>query len=217
MIVTIDGPAGAGKSTVARRLAERLGFEILDTGAMYRAVTWAALAAQVDLADEAAVARLAEQVDIRLAHGKTWVDGRDVTREIREPQVTAEVSTVADNPNVRARMVELQRKIAVSGNYVCEGRDQGTVAFPSAEVKFFLTASVAHRSRRRWQELCDAGFPVPLEELERQQTERDRRDASRPVGALRRADDALEFNTDDLSVDQVVDALENLVRQRMKH
>lgn len=217
MIVTIDGPAGAGKSTVARLLAERLQFEILDTGAMYRAVTWAALEAGVDPADGEKVARIAASLDLRLANGQVIVNGQDVTREIRQPRVTDNVSTVADHPEVRRRLVELQREIARGGDFVCEGRDQGTVAFPDAEVKIFLTASVARRTRRRWQELCDAGFPVPLEEIEKQQTERDRRDEIRPVGGLKRAANAIELDTDQLTIGQVVDALENIVRNRANH
>lgn len=216
MIVTIDGPAGAGKSTVARRLAERLGFQILDTGAMYRGVTWAVLAANISAEDSVAVTRLAERLEIRLAEGRVWVDGRDVTQEIRDPRVTAAVSTIADYPAVRKQMVDLQRLIAATGNFVCEGRDQGTVAFPNAELKFFLTASVGQRSRRRWQELCEAGFSTTLEEIEQQQTERDRRDEIRPVGALRRAADAIEFDTDNLKIDEVVAALEKIVRQKIK-
>ncbi len=214
MIVTIDGPAGAGKSTVARLLAERLDFEILDTGAMYRAVTWAALEKNLDPTNASDVAALAESLDLLLNNNRVIVNGQDVTREIREPRVTDNVSAVADHPAVRRKMVETQQMIARSGDYVCEGRDQGTIAFPDAEVKIFLTASVARRSRRRWQELCDAGFPVALEEIEQQHTERDRRDELRPVGGLRRAADAIELDTDQMSIGQVVDALEKIVRQR---
>ncbi len=215
MIVTIDGPAGAGKSTVARRLAKRLSFEILDTGAMYRAVTWAALEANINPADANAVSRLTDGLEIQLANERVLVNGRDVSREVREPRVTAEVSSVADHPAVRQQMVELQRRIAATGNFVCEGRDQGTVAFPNAQVKIFLTASVRQRSLRRWQELCDAGFPELLEDIERQQTERDRRDEIRPVGALRRSSDAIDFDTDHLTINEVVAELEKIVRRQM--
>ncbi len=215
MIVTIDGPAGAGKSTVARRLAQRLGFEILDTGAMYRAVTWAALDANIDPANAAAVSRLVDSLDIQLRNEIVLVNRRDVSREIREPRVSSEVSSVADHPAVRQRLVELQRRIAASGNFVCEGRDQGTVAFPDAKVKIFLTASVGQRSQRRWQELRDAGYPDSLEEIERQQNERDRRDEVRPVGALRRATNAIDFNTDHLTINEVVTELEKIVRRQM--
>jgi cytidylate kinase len=173
MIVTIDGPAGAGKSTVARRLAERLGFAILDTGSMYRAVTWSALERGIAPDDEAAVTNLANSLRIELAGEDVRVNGREVTRDIRTPRISEHVSAVADHPGVRRRMVELQREIALGGE----------------------------------------GFPVDLEQIKRQQTERDRRDAIRPVGALRPADDAIVVDTDSMDVEQVVDTLEKIVRQ----
>jgi cytidylate kinase len=214
MLVTIDGPAGAGKSTVARRLAERLGFAILDTGAMYRAVTLRALERGISPDDAESVTRLAEELDLDLSAGAVLVDGRDVTQEIRAPRISEHVSSVADHPGVRKRMVKLQREIASKGDFVCEGRDQGTVAFPDADVKIFLTASIANRSHRRWQELRESGFSVDVAEIESQQIERDRRDAVRPVGALRPADDAIVVDTDQMDIDQVVDKLESIVRQR---
>jgi cytidylate kinase len=216
MIVTIDGPAGAGKSTVAKRLAERLNFQMLDTGAMYRAVTWAVLEAGIDPAAAAEVCRLANRLELEWNDGRIRVDGRDVTEAIRQPRISQHVSSIADQPEVRRRLVDLQRRIAAEGDFVCEGRDQGTVAFPNAEVKFFLTASVAQRSRRRWAELQAAGHGASLEEIERQQTERDRRDEIRPTGALRRAGDAIDVDTDHHSIDEVVAELERIVRQRMK-
>jgi cytidylate kinase len=215
MIVTIDGPAGAGKSTVAKRLAERLGFRILDTGAMYRAVTWAVLHEGIDLRDADAIGAFSEAIRLEMVDSRVWVNGRDVTVEIRDPQVTDQVSAVADVPRVRRRLVALQREIAAQGNYVCEGRDQGTVAFPAADVKIFLTALPEHRARRRWQELLDHHIPVTFEEVLAQQSERDRRDVARPVGGLQRAADAIEVNTDGKSIGEVVDELERIVRREL--
>lgn len=214
MIVTIDGPAGAGKSTVARRLAQRLGFNYLDTGAMYRAVTWAVLQAGADPRHGEAVARIAASLDLKLNADQVWVAGVDVSREIRDPRVTEFVSVVADHIAVREQMVNLQRRIAREGDYVCEGRDQGTLAFPDADVKFFLTASIEQRSRRRFQELRDAGYPVDQNEIEQQQRERDHRDENRPVGGLRQAPDAVVVDSDQLDADEVVNTLEQYVRQK---
>lgn len=215
MIITIDGPAGAGKSTVARQLATRLGFEILDTGAMYRAVTWAALHAGVSLADPQALAELAQRLHLKMDGPLVEVDGRDVRVEIRDPQVTAAVSSVADQPLVREHLVALQRQLAAGGNYVCEGRDQGTVAFPNADVKIFLTASAERRAERRWQELLDQHVSCTFAEVLAQQTARDRRDTERPVGGLRRAADAIEVNTDGKSIAEVVAELEQIVRREL--
>lgn len=212
--MTIDGPAGAGKSTVARRLAQRLHFQYLDTGAMYRAVTWSVLDAGIDPAHGEAVARVAANLNLEFKADRIWVDGRDVSREIREPRVTEAVSQVADHLPVRSQLVEIQRQIAARGDFVCEGRDQGTVAFPHADVKFFLTASVERRSIRRWQELREAGHEIELVELERQQRDRDSRDESRPVGGLRRAPDAIIVDTDQLDAEQVVNTLERYVREK---
>ncbi len=215
MIVTIDGPAGAGKSTVARRLAERLGFEILDTGAMYRAVTWAVLHAGVPVDDVGGVAEIAQEIELCLAGSCVLVAGRDISNEIRDPLITEQVSAIADHPLVRQRLVELQRSLAARGNFVCEGRDQGTVAFPAADVKIFLTASPEHRARRRWQELLDHHVASTFEEVLAQQAERDRRDVARPVGGLRQADDAIEVNTDGKTIAEVVDELEQIVRREL--
>lgn len=215
MIVTIDGPAGAGKSTVSRALAERLGFQFLDTGAMYRSVTWAALEAGLDLTDTEAVAALARRVQIAFAEGEVLVDGQRVTDAIREPRVTNRIGAVADNPGVRAQMVRLQREFARYGSYVCEGRDQGTVAFPDAFCKFFLTASPTERAQRRAAELRAAGCDVDEQKLLQEQNERDRQDSSRPVGRLQQAPDAVVVSTDGMSQDEVVAQLESIVRERM--
>jgi cytidylate kinase len=199
MIVTIDGPAGAGKSSIARRLAERLGFAFLDTGAMYRAVALAALRRGLGPGDEAAIARLAQELAIDFDGTRTLLDGEDVSTDIRTPEVTAAVYLAADNVAVRRRLVELQRQIGTGRDLVTEGRDQGTVAFPHADCKIFLTASRHERARRRYEELAGRGEPVRFEEVLAQQDERDQRDATRPVGALIKANDAVEVLTDGLT------------------
>jgi cytidylate kinase len=215
MIVTIDGPAGAGKSTVARALAERLGFRLLDTGAMYRAVTLAALRADMDEYDADALTNLAKRVSIELTDDRVLLDDEDVTDAIRTPEVSREIHRAADNPEVRAHLVQLQRKIAANVDIVCEGRDQGTVAFPHADCKIFLVASPDERARRRHAELTERGSDISLDDVLADQIDRDRRDAARPVGALRKADDAHEVTTDGLTLDAVVDQLEAIVRRAM--
>ncbi|HEX5103066.1 MAG TPA: (d)CMP kinase [Pirellulaceae bacterium] len=212
MIVAIDGPAGAGKSSIARRLAERLGFQFLDTGAMYRAVALAALRQGLGPDDGEAIARLAETLSIDMRHEKTFLNGEDVSAAIRTSEVSAAVYLAADNVAVRRRLVELQRQIADDRDTVTEGRDQGTVAFPHAECKIFLTASPEVRARRRYEELISRGEPAALEEVLAQQQDRDRRDAARPVGALLKAADAVEVITDGLTPEEVVERLERIVR-----
>ncbi len=214
MIVAIDGPAGAGKSSIASRLAERLGFAFLDTGAMYRAVTLAALRKGLGSRDGQAIAQLAEELTIEFDGKQTLLNGEDVSLPIRGVDVSAAVYLAADNVAVRRRLVDLQRQIAAEQDMVTEGRDQGTVAFPQAECKIFLTASREERARRRFEELSNRGEIVTFEEVLAQQDERDRRDETRAVGRLVKADDALEVFTDDLSLEQVVDRLERIVRQK---
>lgn len=214
MIVTIDGPAGAGKSTVARMLAQRLGFRFLDTGAMYRAVACGALRAGADLNDAAALARIADDLRVELQPERVLIGDDDVTGEIRTAAVTAAVRYAADQPAVRRRLVRLQRQLAANTDLVSEGRDQGTVAFPGAQCKLYLSASPRERAKRRQLEMDDRGEPVDLDELLRQLNERDRQDANRPVGRLQKADDAIEVDTDGLTSEQVVDRLEAIVRSR---
>ena len=215
MIVAIDGPAGAGKSTIARHLAQRLGFQFLDTGAMYRAVALAALRRELDDRDADQIAQLAERLAIDFDGTRTLLDGEDVSAAIRTSEVSAAVYLAADNIAVRRRLVELQRQIAGDRDTVTEGRDQGTVAFPNAQCKIFLTASPLERARRRYEELRLRGEEVALETVLAQQADRDRRDAARPVGALVKAPDAIEFNTDGLTTDQVVERLEAIVRGKL--
>lgn len=215
MIVAIDGPAGAGKSSAARALARRLGFRFLDTGAMYRAVALAGLRREIDWHDAAALATLARQVEIELPGERVLLDGNDVTHEIRTLAVTSVTHYPANNAAVREHLVELQRQLAAGLQVVTEGRDQGTVVFPHAECKVFLTASPSERARRRLIDLTEHGETVTFEEVLSDQNERDRRDANRAVGPLKPAPDAIEFNTDGLSPEEVIDRLEALVRARM--
>ncbi len=215
MIVTIDGPAGAGKSTAARALARRLRFRFLDTGAMYRAVAWAALERGLSWDDPQKVVELARQLSIELPGGRVLVDGREVTAAIRTTEVTAVTHYAANNPGVRTHLVELQRQLAGQDNIVTEGRDQGTVVFPESELKVYLTASPEERARRRVHDLAARGEELSLEDVLVQQSQRDKSDESRDVGPLRAADDAVEVYTDGLTAEEVVDRLEELARERM--
>jgi cytidylate kinase len=216
MIVAIDGPAGAGKSTITRTLAQRLGFAFLDTGAMYRAVAVAAVRRGVPWDEAAGLARLAEQIVIELEGDRVLLDGEDVSHLIRTPPVTAVIHHVADNEQVRRRLVEQQRRIAAGRDIVTEGRDQGTVAFPHAECKIFLTASPEERARRRLEDLRTRGEEATLEQILQEQNDRDRRDRNRPFGRLMKADDAVEVCTDGLTPEEVVSKLEVIVRSKQR-
>lgn len=215
MIVTIDGPAGAGKSTVTRLLAKQLEFEFLDTGAMYRAVTWCALERGIDLDDQEALRLLAKEIEIEFDDDRVFVNGNNVTTKIRSQHVTRRVVAVADAPDVREHLVVLQRRIAERGNFVCEGRDQGTVAFPDAFCKIYLTASSHSRALRRAEQMEAAGEFVDFDQIVREQETRDQQDLSRKVGRLLKADDAIEVNTDDQTLVEVVAKLESIVKARM--
>jgi len=215
MIVAIDGPAGAGKSSVSRQLAERLGFRFIDTGAMYRAVALAAVRRGLRLQDAEAMTSLASEIRIELDDARVYLDGEDVSAAIRTSEITGLIRYAADNPGVRARMVDLQREIAKGHDVVTEGRDQGTVAFPHAECKIFLTATPEERARRRVQDLAARGESATFDEILRQQNERDHRDTVRAVGPLKRADDAIDVWTDGLAPHEVIDRLEEIVRSRM--
>jgi cytidylate kinase len=213
MIVTIDGPAAAGKSSAARALAERLGFDFLDTGAMYRAVALAALRSHAPLDSEPALAKLADSIHITVRGGLIFLDGEDVTDAIRGVEVTRASRHVADSPAVRERMVTLQRAAAQGGNVVTEGRDQGTVVFPSAACKVFLTAAPEVRAARRQRQWARRGQVIPLEEVLADQAERDGRDASRAIAPMVPAPDAIVLDSTSLSLEQVVDELEGCVRR----
>jgi len=215
MIVTIDGPAGAGKSSAARALARRLRFSFLDTGSMYRAVAMAALRRGLDWEDPAALADLARRSNIEVQDDRILLDGQDVTQDIRSHEVTSVTHYAANNPAVREHLVELQRRAAGGKDVVSEGRDQGTVVFPQAECKIFLTATAEERARRRLLDLEARGEKLSLEEVLSDQNERDWRDTARDVGPLVPAEDSIVVTTDGLSADEVVDRLEALVRGRM--
>ncbi len=215
MIVTIDGPAGAGKSSVARELARRLGFVFLDTGAMYRAVALAAHERGHDWENEEELAELASGLEIIWGDNHLLLNGRDVTQEIRTSAITALTRYSANNAGVRAVLVQSQRDFAEGRDVVTEGRDQGTVVFPDAECKIFLTASPEERARRRALDLARRGEEKTVAEVLADQNRRDEGDTHRAVGPLIRATDAVEVLTDDLELSQVTDRLEALVRSRM--
>jgi len=213
-VVAIDGPAGAGKSTVARGAADALGFDYLDTGAMYRAVALAALERGIDLDDEAALGELASSLDVDVDGRSVRLHGRDVADRIREPDVTEAVSKVSAHPSVRAAMVAQQRVMGARKDVVIEGRDIGTTVFPDAEVKIFLTASLDERARRRCEDLglpCDA---ITIASVKASIAERDQADSERASSPLRRPTDAHEVDTTDLTTQQVIDSIVRAVRQR---
>ena len=209
MVIAIDGPAGAGKSTVARGVARALGFTYLDSGAMYRCVALAALRTALDLDDGAAMGELARRARIELADGRVMLDGADVTDAIRAPDVSAAASSVSVHPQVREAMVERQRALIEAGDYVAEGRDIGTAVTPAAPLKIFLTASDGERARRRAAETGEQPEAVLAA-----QEARDARDTGREHGALRPAVDAVEIDTTGLGVDDVIGRVVELARLR---
>ena len=211
MIITIDGPAGSGKSTIARALARRLAFRFIDTGAMYRTVALAGIRRAVNWQQPDQLAELAAKIEIRVDGPRTLLDGEDVSEEIRSSEVTAATRYAADNPLVREHLVRLQREVAGDDDVVTEGRDQGTVAFPHAQYKFFVTAGPEERARRRLRDLQSQGEPATLEEVIAAQQCRDREDSSRKIGPLAAAADAIKVCTDGMTVEEAVDRLEEIV------
>ena len=220
VVVTIDGPAGAGKSTVARRLARALDYRLLDTGAIYRAVALVALRRGVDWSDGPALAPLARDLDIEFAFegdvNHVRIEGDDVTSAIRTPEMSRGASTVSAHPEVRSALLDLQRRLGAGGGVVVEGRDTGTVVFPNAHAKFFLTASDEERAHRRQAELAASGQAPDFATTLREMRERDQRDASRDVAPMRPADDAETVDTSGVELDDVVAGLLAAVKRRQQ-
>lgn len=218
LIIAIDGPAASGKSTSARRLAQRLGYVYLDTGAMYRACALRARQLGLDLGDAEAVNAMLKDLDIRVElSGKENVillQGQDVSRAIRANEISRLASHISALPAVRYRMVELQRQLGSCGGVILDGRDIGTFVFPEADLKFFLTASPEIRARRRWQELREKGVEAPMEQVLAELRERDQNDARRELAPLAKAADAIEIDTGGMSVEEQVQTLLDLVLAR---
>jgi cytidylate kinase len=214
-IVAIDGPVGVGKSSAAKGLAAALGYLFIDTGAMYRAVTLKAMRAGIVLTDAEAVTRLAHSLDIRLETNsrglRTLCNGEDVSEAIRDPEVSRNTSPISETAGVRVRLVELQRAMGRRGGVVMEGRDIGTVVFPDADFKFFLTADPRERARRRHLELQGKGIEQPIETVLQDLMERDRRDSTREIAPLRKAPDAIEIDTTRLTLEEVIAKMAEMV------
>lgn len=213
-IITIDGPAASGKSTVAKLIAQALGCPFLDTGAMYRAVTLACMNADIDLQDPDAVIDVMAARQFEFDQTRVTIDGRDASEAIRDPRVTDQVKFIAQAPAIRTKLVDLQREYARTHPvFVTEGRDQGTVAFPHAQVKIFLTADPVERGKRRLAELKAKGIDQDLDSLVEAVIARDRSDEQRDTGPLKAAEDAKQVDTTGLTLDQVVQTILELVRE----
>jgi len=211
IIIAIDGPAGAGKSTIAKEVARRFSLLYIDSGAMYRAVAWKALREKVNLSDEQAVAGLAKALRIKLKPDRSitrvFADEEEITGEIRRPEITDASSKIATIGLVRETMVKQQQAMARASGVVMEGRDIGTIVFPETPLKFYLDASTRERARRRRKDLEQAGFPVNLDDLEREVRDRDERDSSRSESPLKRVKDAMYIDTTAMSAEEVVQAI----------
>lgn len=218
IVIAIDGPAGAGKSTVAQLVARRLGYVYIDTGAMYRAVAWAADKQGVKATNQDEIAQLTRNLAIDLRYEgevlKVIVDGNDVTEEIRTPRISQMVSQVAQIAVVRLAMLQLQREMASAGGVVMDGRDIGTHVLPLAEVKVFLTASIEERAKRRWLELKNKGFDTDYEQLKHEIAQRDKMDSERTIAPLRQAADAVLIDTSNMSINEAVDAIIKLYEEK---
>jgi len=218
LIIAIDGPSGAGKSTITKLLADRLGYVHIDTGAMFRAVALAAKRAGLDGTDDYSLERLCREIEIHFLRDngccRVLTNGEDVTEAIRTPEISTLTSAISARKVVRDFLLTLQRSMGNEGGVILEGRDIGTVVFPDADVKFFLSASVEERGRRRWIELKAKGADVSLEETIEAVALRDKQDSGREHAPLRRADDAIDIDSTGLSIDEVITRMEGAVRER---
>ena len=213
MIIAIDGPAGAGKSTIAKKVADSLGYVYIDTGAMYRAFTYELLTSSISLSDIEEINKVLEKTNIEFKNNEIFLNNLNVTNEIRSKNVTANVSAVSAIPQVREKLVNLQRKIASENNSILDGRDIGTVVFPNAELKIFLTASVKIRALRRYNELIAKDKNIDINEIEAEIEKRDKLDSSRETSPLIKAADAIEIDTSDLSIDEVANTILKLAEE----
>ena len=217
LVIAIDGPSGAGKSTAARLLAERLGYIYIDTGAMYRAIGWKAKREGIDPADEGKLADLCARSVVTIKKDNSdprfYVDGIDVTGEIRTPEMGMMASAVSQSPAVRARLLLLQRELGKVGGVVMDGRDIGTVVFPDADVKFFLDAHAEERGKRRYLELKANGMDVDCERITREIRDRDEQDRGREIAPLKKADDAVLIDSTGITIDETVDRMMTAIRK----
>ena len=212
MIIAVDGPAGAGKSTISKLIAKKLNINYIDTGAMYRAVTYKCLSEGVDVKNEEAVIEVAKRTDIDFRDNNIYLDSKVVNEEIRTREVSANVSDVAKIKEVRYLMVDVQREIGTRNDVILDGRDIGSYVFPNADYKFFLVATPEERGRRRYKELCEKGFEGTLEEIIKDIEKRDEIDSNREFAPLKKADDAIEIDTTGLGIDEVVEVVVSKIK-----
>jgi len=220
LIIAIDGPAASGKSTTAQLLAQKLGYVYIDTGAMYRACALKAKKMGIDINDEESIRELLDDIDIRIENhnskNRIYLDGEDVSEDIRADDISALASAISAIPAVRYKMVELQRKMGEKGGVILDGRDIGTFVFPTAEVKFFLTASPGVRAKRRWLELKQKGVNKDFSEVLADLVKRDNKDSQRALAPLKKADDAIEVDTSNMTIEEQTDCLYQIICSRME-
>jgi cytidylate kinase len=213
-VIAIDGPSASGKGTVAEKVAKALGFRYLDSGALYRLVTLAAINARADLGDEPVLARIAQDMEIDFREGKTWLGGHDVTADLRSESVSAAASRVAAHPSVRRALLSRQRGFRTAPGLVADGRDMGSVVFPDAPLKVFLTADVATRAERRYKQLMEKGMYAKMNDVVEELRRRDERDSSRPVAPLKHYPDALFLDTAGMTADQAAQQILDWWREK---